>query len=143
MKKLVVLGLLTLCAGCQQKGMYKVSFYSSDGEKLVEDGDFYITKNESPYFYINDNPSRKKIFESIIDSIEFTIGEKQYIAKPVRLMFSDRNPYPSDFLFSVDNTSKKIVHETIENKEMFTLASKKTDITSLIGKGNLKAKKLK
>lgn len=133
MNRLFIVLLISLfCISCKKKNSCKVIFFSASKKILVENGAFFITEKESPYFYINDEEITDVISNMVIDSIEFTLTEKKYTAKPVRLMFSNSDDTTSDFLFAVDNNSKKIIFDSFGNKRMFTLVRNKTKLTDLI-----------
>lgn len=129
---LPILLMLLLCIGCKEKNTYKAIFFSEGKKTLVENGTFFITEKQSPYFYINDGEITDAISDMVIDSIEFSLAEGKYTAKPVRLMFSNRDNAVSDFLFPVDNNSKRIIFDSFGNKKMFTLVTNKTELTDII-----------
>ena len=66
----------------------------------------------------------------ILDSIVLKIEGKLYKAKPTNLYYSREIP-DSDFIFPVLNNNHKIEIVSIDNKEMFTLGSVKTNLFNL------------
>jgi len=128
---LLFLFFLISIISCTQKRSKQATFYSSNNKIIVE-GYFYVTEKESPYFYIEDKKVINTLSDIVIDSIQFSFNNSIYMAKPIRLMFSNREGSSSDFFFPVDNYSKKIILDEFNGRKMFTLASNETDLLEVI-----------
>ena len=89
-------------------------------------------------YTIGDKTLRDEIYnQEKIDSIKFEVYNNEYLAMPVSLTFS-KVIHNSDFVFPINNKTGKIVLDTYNEKQMFTLASEKTNIENLIKSGVIK-----
>lgn len=131
MRKILVLVIPICVIGCSKSNQYNATFYSNN-QKVDTDGTFYITEKQSPYFFITDDKTNKIVSELVLDSIVFSINNKNYMARPIKLISSGRGIKSSDFLFPVDNHSGKIILDDFSGKKMFTLAANKTELVEII-----------
>ena len=135
--KTIISLLLLICISCSKKENNKATFFSGQNKISIQNGAFCISNKGSLYYYIEDENLMDEVCNKKIDSIKFEIGIKEYYAKPINLTFS-KTIHNSNFIFPVNNKTKKIIFDTYDNKQMFTLASEKTKIDDLIKTGIIK-----
>ncbi len=137
-KLLLLFLFFLLCMSCSKKESCKAVFFTQNKSIDVNSGDFYVTDKGSLYYYIGDKTLRDEIYnQEKIDSIKFEVYNNEYLAMPVSLTFS-KVIHNSDFVFTINNKTGKIVLDTYNEKQMFTLASEKTNIENLIKSGVIK-----
>lgn len=133
MNKIILKGLafinLYMLISCTKHNEYNAYFYNSSVGKIESEISLYKFKNAF-YVCIENQKQKRLISELIIDSIEFKIGKDFYKAKPIKLYYSRKIP-SSDFFYPVLNKNHKIEIVSIDNKDMFTLGSVKTNLFNL------------
>lgn len=133
MNKIILKGLifinLYMLISCTKQNEYNAIFYNSSNGKIESEIILYKFKNA---FYVSlENQSNKNLISNlIIDSIEFKIDTDFYTAKPVELYYAREIPN-SDFFYPILNKNHKIEIISINNKDMFTLGSAKTNLFNL------------
>lgn len=119
---------------CQEQKSREISATVYKGGKKINDfkGSFYSTKSGGLNYYISNENNRNQLFNiQDIDSIIFLINEKKYTAEPlVRESFS-RERNDSDFSFSINKESHKIIVDEIDKMNTLSIFSEKTDMEEL------------
>lgn len=121
--------LVFIHISCKNENNIEAKFYHSGNEStsIVE---FYSYKNGT-YIHLIDEQLNEKLSTQILDSINFIIADRKYIAKPIDILFS-RNRPNSDFYYPVFNKTKKIEVVILDNKKLVSIGSMNTDLNKVI-----------
>src|SRR5690606_40725552 len=111
----LVLSLLFLIVGCKEKdnNKYEIVFYTNT-TKFTFFSSFYINERNDVFLFI-DNNIKNKIEKENIKKIEIKTNSENYIALPNNLFYSKKRSL-SNFVYTIDNKTKKIIIESIDNK---------------------------
>jgi len=137
----LVLSLLFLIVGCKEKdnNKYEIVFYTNT-TKFTFFSNFYINERNDVFLFI-DNNIKNKIEKENIKKIEIKTNSENYIALPINLFYSRERPL-SNFVYTIDNKTKKIIIESIDNKSYIIIISEKTFIEDLVKSGIIKVSPL-
>ena len=129
-KQILTFLAFTVCFSCKHISKHEATFYSK-GQTFIAKGQFFISEKGSPYFYLLDDSLHRDISNAVVDSIQFSIRDKLYIATPVRLRYSDKSSKNDGLFYPVKDRSRKIIFDNFDGKKMFTLADTKNLIETL------------
>lgn len=132
--------LLLFIYGCKRSNYENsATFYFRDNIVLNDYIGFYSYKNG---YYIGIKKNESYIYNSIVDSIVFSLNGKRYNAYPVKLYFSRERPN-SCFEYPINNKTRKIETVILQNKVMFGIEELKENIIDeLVKSGAIKLHKI-
>lgn len=138
-RKQIAIIFLLLLIGCKSNDSYDTVFYI--GENQIESNcNFYEDENQTIFLSI-DNKSNNKISNTSLKKIEIKIGKDLYNGLPINQFYSRENP-DSDFIYAVDNKTKKPIITNIKDKYYIIVISEKTWFEDLVKEGVIETKLL-
>lgn len=142
---LISLFLLSIAfTSCKNEKEYKATFLIDNEEINISESYFYVNQRGTVFYYISDDSLRNQILKNgIINEIKFSFTDSIRTAKPFLDSMSSHKLPESSFFFLVNKDTKKAMIDTVEHKTTIIIISSKTDINNLIGKGILKAIKIR
>lgn len=130
--RILLLVITLIFFSCEKEKSINAKVYKEGAVIGNYDGTFYSTKSGGLSYYIKNEDERSQLFNlSKIDSIIFLINEKKYSAKPIVRMAYSRERNNSDFSFSVNSESYKIIVDEVNQMNTITIFSEKTDMEEL------------
>lgn len=138
-KEALFLAIFISFLSCDDKKDVKAVIYKKDKVSHEFYGVFFSTKYGGLNYYISDEGMRKSLFNiKNIDSIVFTINEKNYTSKPLISKAFSRERNDSDFSFLVNEKEHKIKVDTINSMCTLVIFSEKTDMEEMKDRKEIK-----